>query len=134
MEKEEFNKLYANKEFRNKLKKICKSMFAVNQAAFNRGGFFNHTGGESIEYTPAWLELQQECLIKIWYSAPGGKSISYYLKTAQNCLLDIFRKYSHRCDLVEIVYPGHKTPQEKALWNEFYSTAGGDDFTEDSYP
>ena len=133
MSKEEFNKLYANKEFKNKLKKICKSMFEVNREAFERGGFFDGATGGGLEFAPAWLELQQECLIKIWMS-PAGKSISYYLKTAQNCLLDIFRKYEHRCDLVEIIYPGHKTPQEKALWNEFYSTAGGDDFTEDSYP
>ena len=103
MSKEEFNKLYANKEFKNKLKKICKSMFEVNREAFERGGFFDGATGGGLEFAPAWLELQQECLIKIWMS-PAGKSISYYLKTAQNCLLHNFRLFINSLKIIENQY------------------------------
>ena len=138
MTDDEFNSLYLNKEFRNKLDKICKGMYTANRKAFERGGFFDYSEGkvsksELIEYTPAYLELQQECLIKICMSPPG-KSISYYLKAAQNQLIDLLRKFNRRTELIEIVFPDDDTPKGKELGNLFYSTTGEDEYGEGSGP
>ena len=122
-----FKALYANKEFYNKLKKICYSIYNANKAAFHRAGVYELRrnddtgplrGNENIEYTPAHMELMQECLIKIWSVFKVDQSVSYWLKVAQNHLIEMLRKYNRRCELIDFIYPDSDTAASRKIWNE----------------
>jgi len=129
--------LFNDKEFYEKLKSICYSMFEANKEAFNRAGFYDMkrdlsekplVGNEIIEYTPVDREIMQEVYIKILMVFKSGKNVSYWLKTAQNFLIDMLRKFKRRIEIADFVYPA----DDPQIENLFYST-DSDDFDENSF-
>lgn len=87
MQVKEFDALYKNAKFQNRLNYLCNSFFYSNREAFDALAFDEE-------------DLKQECLINIWDSIPNQK-ISYYIEIAQNKLLDLIDKGNRRDEIIQ---------------------------------
>jgi len=87
MQVKEFDVLYRNKKFQERLNYLCNSFFYSNREALSALAFDEE-------------DLKQECLIDIWDSIPN-QEISFYIKIARNRLLDLIDKGEKRNEIIQ---------------------------------